>query len=57
LTVQIPLNFTIAQKISQNPKYHSEPFAALKGKHREESLILANETLRFAQGDSFEIIA
>jgi len=27
----------------------SEPFALLKDKLREESLILANETLRFAQ--------
>ena len=35
---------------------HSEPFAALKGKLREESLFLTGQTLRFAQGDSFEIV-
>ena len=32
---------------------HSEPFALLKDKFREESLKSANQTLRFAQGDSF----
>jgi len=37
-------------------KRHSEPFAALKDKLREESLILANQTLRFAQGNSFEVV-
>jgi len=38
-----------AKKPFQNTKRHSE--------HSEESLISANETLRFAQGDSFEIVS
>jgi hypothetical protein len=40
---------TDTKKLSQNAKCHYE--------HSEESPILPGQTLRFAQGDSFEIIS
>jgi len=45
------------KKLSQNTICHSEPFALLKDKLREESLISVSQTLRFTQGDSFEIFS
>ncbi len=45
------------KKLSQNTICHSEPFTSFKDKLREESLISVSQTLRFAQGDSFEIVS
>ncbi|MBA7668563.1 hypothetical protein ES703_76676 [subsurface metagenome] len=48
-----------ANKVSQNTICHSErkkPLA-LSEAEGEESLISASQTLRFAQGDSFEIVS
>jgi len=44
------------KKLSQNAIYHSESFTSFKDKLREESLISTSQTLRFAQGDVFEIV-
>jgi len=45
------------KRLSKNTICHSEPFASLEDRLREESLISAGQTLRFTQGDSFEIVS
>jgi len=49
---QDPAKRRVSNKTTVSPLRHSEPFAALKGKLREESQSLGDpETLRSAQGD------
>jgi mannose-6-phosphate isomerase class I len=59
LTLQLWIATKSTKKLSQNAICHSErkkPLA-LSVVEGEESLISASQTLRFAQGDNFEIVS